>query len=271
MQEQFPIVSVVIPSYNHVTYVEDAIRSACKQELDGFRLEVIVVDDGSTDGSVDLLRQMQKMRKYDFRLVVKGNEGLCRTLNRAIREHSTGQYLAIIASDDMWRADKLRKQFAQLQGNPDCRLCYSNAMTFGEGEICKTWTRRMMAGDVKSILTIFNFIPAGTMMFTRGLFDEVGGFDETGLKLEDWDILLRSSDKTAFCYVDEPLLLYRLHGESSIAKMRARGVLFNEKIKVLRKNRSITNPLLRLVSVCLHFGLDKLARPLMASIKAENK
>ncbi|MFD9899651.1 glycosyltransferase family 2 protein [Mesorhizobium sp. UC22_110] len=261
-------VSVVIPSYNHATYVIDAIGSVIRQKKGGFELDLIVIDDGSTDGSVELLKRLHGADTSAFRLVTKHNEGLCRTLNRAIREHAVGSHIAVLASDDMWRADKLRTQLVALQQAPDCELCYSNAETFGEGRREGRSSSFLFSGAVKPWLTVYNFVPAGTMLFTRRLFDKIGGFDETGLKLEDWDFLLRASAHTRFCCVRENLLLYRVHSESSLIKMRRTGTLFGEKMKVLKKNISITSPFLRLVSTCLHFGLDRILRPVLYRIEA---
>lgn len=261
-------VSVIIPSYNHAAYVVDAIKSAAEQEHGEFEIDLVVMDDGSTDGSVELLERLSERGQHRFRLVAKRNEGLCRTLNRAVREHSVGSHIAVLASDDMWRPDKLSIQLAALKENPGYELCYSNAETFGENRRKGRSSSFVFSGSVKPWLTVYNFVPAGTMLFTRRLFDEIGGFDETGLKLEDWDFLLRASSRTKFCCVRENLLLYRIHGESSLVRMRRAGTLFGEKMKVLRKNRAITSPILRGVSACLHFSLDRILRPFLYKIEA---
>lgn len=267
MSDILPLISVVIPSYNHAAYVGEAIRSVSEQVREGFVLEIIVIDDGSTDGSAELLMNLQKQGTADFKLVLKSNEGLCRTLNRAILEHSTGDFVAVIASDDMWHPRKLSKQLKMLYDNPHCALCYSNARTFGENRRSGWSSTFLFSGNIKNLLTIYNFVPAGTMFFKRQLYDAVGGFDETGLKLEDWDFLLRASAHTKFCYINEGLLLYRVHGESSLTKMRANGTLFVEKMKVLQKNKDMTNPILRAISTCLHFGLDRVMRPTLSKIE----
>ncbi|WOD12594.1 glycosyltransferase [Pseudomonas sp. NyZ704] len=262
-------VTVVIPSYNHKAYVADAIRSVLNQEGKDFTYQLLVMDDGSTDGSVDLLLDLQKKAELSFELVLKKNEGLCRTLNRAIREYSTGHYIAVLASDDMWRKDKLQKQIQLLLENASSELCYSNAQKFSDNGLAGKSSRIMFDGDVTNRLTLYNFIPAGTILFSRTLYDLVGGFDETGLRLEDWDFLLRASAVTEFCYIDEELLYYRLHDESSIAKMRERGILYQEKMKVLCKNKEILNPFLRFCSIFLHFSLDAVLRPFISKLRAK--
>ena len=105
-------------------------------------------------------------------------------------------------------------------------------------------------------------------MERRTIFDEVGGYDLTGLKLEDWDFLLRASNVTPFCYSPRNLLLYRVHDEGALVRMRKSGTLFGEKMKVLRKNRAITSPFLRFASRVLHFGLDRVIRPLRYRFEA---
>ena len=263
------VISVIIPSYNHIDYVGDTISSVSEQIRDAFSIELIVIDDGSTDGSAEFLRRLEESKRYSFKLVLKGNEGLCRTLNRAIREYACGEYIAVIASDDMWHPEKLKRQFEHILKHPLSALCYSNARTFGQDRREGKASRSLFAGNVRNKLTLYNFIPAGTILFTRKLFDSIDGFDETGLRLEDWDFLLRASAVTSFCYLDEELLFYRLHDESSIAKMRKRGILFEEKMKVLQKNKDILNPLLRYCSICLHFILDVVFRPFISKIKAK--
>ena len=263
-----PLISVVIPCYNHADYVADTVRSVCSQERDGFDLEVIVLDDGSSDNSVDVLERLKGSGECDFKLVVKSNEGLCRTLNRGITEYAHGKYISLIASDDMWVKDKLLVQFRLLQQHPDCRLCFSNSATLGAADQTRGRAPFLVGGWVKSKLTLVNFIPGGTVMYDRQLFDEIGGYDTTGLKLEDWDFLLRASNVTPFCYSSRKLLLYRVHDEGALIGMRRSELLFEEKMKVLRKNRAITSPMLRFVSVCIHFTLDRVIRPIRLRMRA---
>jgi alpha-1,3-rhamnosyltransferase len=267
MMEGRHIISVIIPSYNHRDYVEEAIGSVLGQKRGEFDVELIVIDDGSTDGSVKKLQEYQERMKGQFKLVLKDNEGLCKTLNRAINEFSTGDYIAIIASDDIWHEEKLIRQFSHLLANPSSQLCFSNAQTFGDATSGQIASRFLYAGNVRNILTLYNFIPAGTILFSRRLYEAAGGFDENGLRLEDWDFLQRASTITEFCYVDEPLLFYRIHSGSSLAKMRADRTLFGEKMKVWRKNRRLLNPGLQLVAMVAHFGLEFVLRPLLPYVR----
>lgn len=271
MQSSNPLISVIVPCYNHAAYVADTIRSICNQERDGFDVEVIVLDDGSSDNSVEVLQQLKESGECEFKLIIKSNEGLCRTLNRGISEHASGQYISLIASDDMWVKDKLLVQFRLLQQNSGTRLCFGNSTTLGAVDQTRGRAPFLLGGWVKSKLTLINFIPGGTVIYDRSLFDEIGGYDTTGIKLEDWDFLLRASNVTPFCYSPRKLLHYRVHDEGALIGMRRSGTLFDEKMKVLDKNRAIISPSLRFVSICIHFTLDRVVRPFLYRLKANSK
>lgn len=260
MEEIIPTVSVIIPSYNHVNYIEQAISSVLEQEPGSYKIDLIVIDDGSSDGSVEAIEAIRVATSGAFRFIAKQNEGLCKTLNRAIRDYACGDYVAILASDDMWDLSKVRRQLDCLLANPACRLTYCNATTFGPDHISRPAQRVQFSGSVKHFLTLYNFIPAGTVMYQRRLFDQIGGYDENGLKLEDWDFLLRAADATKFCYLKDALLDYRIHENSAMARMRANGTLFDEKLRVMQKNKRILNPFLRVLSLCVHYIQGRLAQ-----------
>lgn len=269
-----PRVSVIVPSFNHKNYVEEAVNSVLSQVQDTFKLELLVVDDGSSDGSVDVLKALHSRAGESFQLILKGNEGLCQTLNRVIRDCSSGTYIAVLASDDLWHPEKLTKQLECMRSNPAARLCYSNAEVFGFDTMSGRRKsgkaqRYQFSGRVNNLLPLNNFVPAGSVMFSRDLFDEIEGFDQSGLRLEDWDFLIRASVRTPFCLVKECLLFYRQHDESAISRMRRSGTLFSEKMKVLRKNCKLLNPLVSAASVFINFALDKLIRPVLSRVAVD--
>ena len=89
--EKMPLVSVIIPSYNHKNFIRSSIDSVVSQKEGAFEIELVVIDDGSTDGSPAFLEKLLDTGNYDFKLVTKENEGLCPTLNRAVRERTAGK------------------------------------------------------------------------------------------------------------------------------------------------------------------------------------
>src|SRR5690349_13476521 len=97
-----PLVSVIVPSYNHEKFITECVESIMQQTYKNF--ELTVIDDGSRDGSRDILKQLQD--KYGFNLVLQENIGLTSTLNKGIQNWGTGKYISFCASDDYWALDK---------------------------------------------------------------------------------------------------------------------------------------------------------------------
>jgi alpha-1,3-rhamnosyltransferase len=247
------LVTVVVPCYNHEQYIERAISSVFCQTYDNF--ELVVIDDGSIDGSVAKLKKLQD--QYNFVLITQENKGVCKTLNRAIREFSHGAYIAVLASDDFWHQDKLKLQMKALHQHRDAHFCFSQAIEFADENNPtkgRRFPRKCLSGRVLNKVFLRQHVPAGTMMFSRNLFDRLNGFDET-LKEEDWDFVIRSAAITEFCSVDEPLLFYRSHAANTM-KTRARSKIFHEKVKILSKNMDLVGPWRWMVSVMLHFLYD---------------
>ena len=108
-----PYVTVVVPSYNHAQYIKKCIMSIINQTYKNFQL--IVIDDGSSDNSVDIIQDLSEM--YGFTFIVQENKGVAATLNRAIREYCVGDYFTFCASDDFWTSDKLEIQVAFMEEN----------------------------------------------------------------------------------------------------------------------------------------------------------
>jgi alpha-1,3-rhamnosyltransferase len=250
---QPPLVSVIMPSFNHSTYVKRAIESVVAQTHGA--VELIVVDDGSADGSVELLQSLSA--SHGFTLICQANAGVCRTLNRGVREAATGEFIALLASDDLWHPDKLRLQLEALEANPGSEFCFSQALEFSDEsklDAGRVFPRKCRRGNVLNRVFIRQHVPAGTMLFSRRLYDELGGFDET-LREEDWDFVIRSAAVTPFSAVDAPLLYYRAHAANT---MRTRGgrAIFHQKARILAKNFMLVKPRVWLAAIGLHFVHD---------------
>lgn len=248
-----PLVTVVMPCYNHEAYVERAVKSVIDQTY--ANLQLVVIDDGSTDKSGDKLEALQQ--HLGFRLIRQENRGVCSALNRAIRELSHGEYIALLASDDFWHREKLQMQIAELKRHPQSAFCFSQAIAFkddnnpNQGRI---FPRRCMSGNILKRVFVRQHVPAGTMVFTRELYNQLGGFDE-GLTEEDWDFVIRSAAATPFCAVDSPLLYYRCHNGSTMLT-RKRALIFQQKAGILAKNFHLVPSATWLTALLLHFSHD---------------
>ncbi|NDY42283.1 glycosyltransferase family 2 protein [Dissulfurirhabdus thermomarina] len=209
-----PAVTVVIPSHNHRPYLERAVESALAQTWP--RTEVLVIDDGSTDGSRELLERLHAERG-GFRLVFQDNRGLVRTLNRGLRE-ATGEFWCELASDDYLPPESVEKRARFLLDRPDHVAVFGDGISVqGEAETGRSILdekRRGLfaAGDpirrmLEGVLPVF-----ATGLFRRGVLLRMGGFDERFRFYEDLDTPVRLVLEGKVGFLPEPVLYRREHG-----------------------------------------------------------
>lgn len=220
-----PLVSIIVPSYNHQNYVSQTIESIVTQTYEN--IELIVIDDGSKDNSVSILNNLQKL--YNFKLICRENKGLCETLNEAI-SISNGKYIALCASDDIYIAHKIKTQVDFMEKNSHFALCYSNVISFNnQGEKKYKKNNKCKSGYIFYDLLKTNFVPAVTQMYRKDIFDVIGYFDKN-LWIEDWDMLLRISNKYQIGFIDDYLAMYRNHDTNSSGLKYSDKMYKNEKI-----------------------------------------
>jgi len=202
-----PRVSAIIPTYNYARYVAAAVESVLSQSFDD--LEIVVVDDGSTDETRETLRHLSTRIRY----VPQAHRGLAATRNAGIRV-SRGRYLAFLDSDDLWLPDKVSMQVARLDAEPAVGLVYTEATLFNDEsptEIPHSFWSDHPSGKILPRLLRHNVVPSPTPMVRRELFEQVGPFDERLSACEDWDMWIRIAQVSEFSYVDRVLAKYRVH------------------------------------------------------------
>ena len=212
-QNDLPLVSVIIPCYNHEKYVTEAIESVINQSYQN--IELIVIDDGSKDNSIKVIQKLAD--KYRFVFIHRKNKGLSATLNEGIKI-SKGTYFCVLASDDIYILDKIEKQVLFMEHNKEYGMCYGNMIQLDNKKIVnKTKVKNAKNGFVFDELLMFNFvIPALTVMIKKDIFNSIGFFDEKSF-IEDYDMWLRISDKYKIGYLNQYLGYYRIH-ETNISK-----------------------------------------------------
>ncbi len=228
MSNKLPLVSIIVPCYNHEKYVQETIESIVHQTYKN--IELIVIDDGSKDTSPQVIERLSK--KYNFTFIHRPNKGLSATLNEGIAL-SKGEYIAVCASDDIFMTDKIEKQVAFMNQNTDYGICYSKTIAFDNfGNTIKNNPKNAKSGWVFKDLIYQNFtMPAPTCMYRKKIFDVVGRFDES-LFVEDWDIYLRIADKYQVGFQNEYFVYYRTH-DTNISKQRAK--IFESQKNILDK------------------------------------
>lgn len=202
-----PLVSTIIPAYNCESYIGQAVESALQQtDVD---VEVIVVDDGSTD------RTWQVLDRFDGQIsrVRKENGGPARARNHGAGLAS-GEWVAFLDADDEWLPDKLARQLELADGQTG--LIYTDR--FNTGHLERVGARQsdsveLWEGSIFEPLLLDNFITTSSVLIRRGRFEELGGFDEspTLLGVEDWDLWLRHAADGQVKLCREPLVRYRWH------------------------------------------------------------
>lgn len=238
MIQKNPLVSVIVPCYNHQHYVEECLRSVFKQSYTNF--ELIVIDDGSKDDSPNIIDKLQQ--EFQFSFVKQQNIGLSATLNKAITQYAKGDYIAILASDDYWHPKKLQKQVDFIFRNEQYAMIYSSAFIVNNNsEIVSQFEHQRLTIEPNFENIILNRagIPALTALIKREIFDKVGLFDEK-LAMEDWDMWLRISYQHKIGYLPEKLAYYRMHDSnisSKLALMLQNRLAIVDKWKV-KKNDS---------------------------------
>lgn len=214
-------ISVVIPCYNGARYIRATLTSVLAQDWPN--LEVIVVDDGSTDASAEIVTR-------DFpsvTLVRQANAGVASARNLGIRR-AGGQWVAFLDADDVWLPGKLTAQWQRLSTEPGTRMAYSAwqvwaseapapspedlAALLADSENAIRWDGP--SGWIYPQLLVDCVVWTSTVLAERSLFDEIGMFDP-GLPVgEDYDLWLRASRVTPIARVPRPLALYRIHPAS---------------------------------------------------------
>jgi glycosyltransferase involved in cell wall biosynthesis len=205
-------VSVVIPCYNAAPWISETLESVYAQEFDDF--EVIVVDDGSTDNSSEIIRGFPSVN-----YIKKPNGGAGSARNLGIKS-SCGEFIAFVDADDLWVPEKIRHQVEQLLSN-GYRWGYSDANVI-DGDSGRRLYRfselnPQYSGDILEPLAFNDFIPSPTPIVRRNVFEEVGYFNESEKlrKREDWDMWLRISARYPVDLISKPLASYRVHITSS--------------------------------------------------------
>lgn len=209
------MVSVLVPVYNRVDFIIDALESVYCQTYQNF--EIIVVDDGSNDGSFELLEKENKKGKIKlFTHPNRVNKGQSASLNLAL-EKASGRYIAILDSDDIIEPEKLMLQVDVLKTRKTVGLVYGNGIAIDEnGEYLYDLPSKYEedpSDPNEVLLDCYLHLPLSCLVRAE-IFDKVGGFDETYRASQDHDMLIRISEITEFYKIKQQVYRYRQHANT---------------------------------------------------------
>lgn len=239
--KNFPLVSVLIPAYNHENYIQETIESIINQTYPN--IELIILDDGSKDKTWEKITELKpkcENRFVKIHFETKQNEGTCITLNKLLKL-SSGEFVYIIASDDLAKPQAIEKEVKFLQDNPDYALAvgdneYVDSMGKQIFRTQKAFTSNIknakyktvkeflssklkidfLSDDFGSYKTLYkeNYIPNGYLI-RKNIFETIGNFTKNA-PLEDFWLMLQISKYKKMKYIDEILFSYRIHDTNTI-------------------------------------------------------
>ena len=193
-------ISVIIPTFNRIDTLGRALRSVLAQTFAPY--EVIVVDDGSTDGSGDFIKREFPTVMYRF----QENKGVSAARNQGM-EMASGEWFAFLDSDDEWLPQKLARQRDLINKNPDHKLCHTEEIWIRNGRRVNPKTRYQKSGGwiYEKCLPLCVISPSSVLL-ERSLITEVGGFDESLTACEDYDLWLRICSREPVLFIEEAMM-----------------------------------------------------------------
>jgi glycosyltransferase involved in cell wall biosynthesis len=237
-----PLVSILVSSFNHEQFIEQALDSVLSQSHRN--LELIIVDDCSTDGSVARIqRWIERTGQPTVFVINEENRGLCTVLNQLVAL-SSGQFLIHLDSDDWIEPNRIEhhvKHFESL--DPDVVLVFGDAeLVDGDGQLIgKTFLEKVFGekeipdgAAVFNRLLVGNFIPSGTVTIRRSAIIDVGGYDES-LSYDDYDMWLRVSHRFGVSYCEGIVANYRVLSSSMSHSIALKPVMTRSTITIMER------------------------------------
>ena len=193
-------ISVIIPTYNRKETLKRAIQSVLIQSYTPY--EIIVIDDGSNDGTKEWLKDNFPNVKYIYQM----NSGVSSARNKGIK-FARGDWIALLDSDDEWLPSKLKDQANEIESNPAAKFLHTNEIWIRNGVRVNQMKKHKKYGGYifEKCLDMCRISPS-SVLIKKDIFDEIGMFDETLKVCEDYDLWLRFASKYPVHFLDQPLI-----------------------------------------------------------------
>lgn len=204
------MVSVIIPTYNSEEYLRESIESIFNQTFKDY--EIILVDDGSTDNTREIVKQFYPSVKY----IYQDQGGAARARNTGIRA-ARGEFIAFLDADDIWLPTKLEKQVEHFRQHTDVGFIFTEHSQFNENGIIRSFVGkrdRLVKGEILENIFLYSGVATPTVIVRKKVFEQVGLFDEDLIAAEDDNMWLRIAYKFGIDFIDEPLVMVRINDRS---------------------------------------------------------
>lgn len=246
-----PVVSVVVPTHNRSGLLRETISSILSQTLRG--LELIVVSDGSTDDTRQAVESFADPRIVFVEQPASGMPSVPRNRGIAL---ARGRFVALCDDDDVWRPEKLDRQVALMEKHPAAGLCYTNSVTIRDGRVGEVSRIRPdeFAKDFAGLIWK-NTICNSSVLVRKEVFEQVGPLDEDPrlCPFDDYEIWLRIAHRYPLVYLDEPLVLYRVHDRNIVGRFAERELIAIRVLRTAMRKLRTHTPAFAL-SIALRYG-----------------
>jgi len=241
------MISVIIPAYNRASFLDEAIQSVLDQEYfvrdDSSSFELLVIDDGSTDNTREIVRSFGDKVNYHF----QEHKGVSAARNLGLNL-ARGDYLCFLDSDDLWKKDKMSVQMSFMKTFPKAKVCYTEETWIRRGVFVNPKKKHQKySGWIFDKVLPLCLISLSSALFRREVFVEIGKFDEELLACEDYDFGIRLAHKYPIYLLPKPLIIKRGgHSDQLSRKYRA---MDGFRVKALEKalQLGLTSPQEKLV------------------------
>ncbi len=250
-------ISVIIPTFNRAALLTQTLNSVLAQTRPPD--EIIVVDDGSTDDTADVVASYGPRVRYQYQ--TNAYQAAARNKGQSL---ATGDYLAFLDSDDLWLPDALAELETALEAAPRAVVAYCRAQIVdGAGNVVESLFKPFSPeGDVWKPLIVENFLlSTGPALIRRTALDKTGPWDSDLRGVEDWDMFLRLAEQGPFVCVPEPLFQYRFHGSNMSSLKEIMQVSTNRKVvKLFRRHWAQPSRFWFLAANYTHKSLERAVR-----------
>jgi glycosyltransferase involved in cell wall biosynthesis len=233
MEESEKLVSVIIPTFNSAPYLKAAIESVLKQTYGN--LEILVIDDGSTDNTKEILADY--IINKSIRYIYKKNGGPASARNEGIK-NSAGEFIAFLDADDTWcDNEKIKKQVLFLQENPEHGVVGTNEiLMLKDGKFLKS-KKKLKDSEIKKLMLFRNEFTQSSVMMRKDVINKAGLFDEEGLyiAMEDYEYWARIGRSYKMANIEDCCVMYRAVGAGISSKNTFRRRLAH--VKIIISNR----------------------------------
>lgn len=204
------MISVIIPTYNRSSFLAEAIQSVLDQEyfqplLSYSSFEILVVDDGSTDNTKELMASFKDKVKYRF----QKHKGVSAARNLGLGL-AKGEYITFLDSDDLWKKEKIGVQMSFMKAFPKAKVCYTEEIWIRKGVAVNPKKKhKKYSGWIFDKALPLCLISLSSTLFRREVFEEIGKFDENLPACEDYDFSIRFAYKYPVYFISKPLIVKR--------------------------------------------------------------